>query len=177
MVKRQFNSRHRGNARRGIQILEMILVLPILLIAILACFQFGPVMIVQGTLTNAAEETARETAKIYQFDISDAADVDKSEAVANTILAAAHGLTTASPGVLLILENADGVACRGDAALEALHCPAATSVTDASETKATILLNVDDAPIPQVLETFCVDISGQRFQIAAVVRSDCLPIP
>lgn len=177
MVKHHFNSRRRVDTRRGVQILESILVLPILLIAILACFQFGPVMIVQATLTNAAEETARETSKIYQFDISDATDVDKSEAVANTILAAAHGLTTASPGVLLILENSDGVACRGDAAMEALYCPAATSVTDSMQTKATILLNVDDAPVPLVLQTFCVDISDQRFQIAAVVRSDCLPIP
>ena len=177
MTNHQRQHCHRVRSRRGVQILESVLVLPILLIAFLAIFQFGPLMIMQASLTNAAEETARETSKIYEFDINDATDVNKSESVANTILGAAHGLSTASPGVLLILENIDGVACRGDAALESLYCPAATSITDSLETRATLIVNISDAPVPQLLQTFGVTLSDQRFQIPAVVRKDFAPVP
>ncbi len=166
-----------GQTRRGVQILEGLLVLPILLIAFVAFCQFGPLLIVQSTLTSAAEETAREISKMYAFDINDPSGIAKAEGVANTILFAAHGLSTASPGLLLIMENADGVACSGDTVLDGLYCPATTSVTDLDETRVTLILNMNDSPVPQVLQTFGVDISDQRYQVAAVVRKDCAAIP
>jgi hypothetical protein len=61
--------------------------------------------------------------------------------------------------------------------LDGLYCPATTSVTDLDETRVTLILNMNDSPVPQVLQTFGVDISDQRYQVAAVVRKDCAAIP
>lgn len=168
------NARRRG-ARSGLQVLEMLLVLPIVLIVLLAFFQFGPLVLVQQTVTNAAEETSREITKICEFDISDPDDLAKAEDVVNTVLRAGHDLSTGSPGVLVVIENSDGVACLGDASLEPDFCPMTSSITDAAETRVTIILRIEDAPVPQVLQTFCIDFSDRYFQVSSLTRKDCPP--
>lgn len=166
-------ARQKGR-REGLQILETLLVLPVVLILLAAVFQFGPMVVVQQTVTNTAEETSREIAKIYEFDITDPVDLAKAEEVANSVLGAGHGLSTASPGVLLIIENFEGVACLGDPALEATFCPAMTSITDVAEIKVTVILTIEDAPVPQVMNTFCIDLSDRYYQVSSITRKDCV---
>ena len=164
----------RGVPRRGVQVLEALLVIPILLIAMAAFFQFGPLVIVQHATTNAAAETAREISKIYEFDINDPIDIAKAESVVNEVLGV-HGITVGDPGLLVVIEDENGVACIGDASLEPKFCPPNSSITDVSEVKVTVILMLEDAPVPNVLEVYCVDLSEKRYEVCSTARKSCVP--
>lgn len=169
----RFRNRARRSNRRGVQILEALLVIPILLIALAAFFQFGPMVTVQQTVTQASIETAREISKIYEFDISDSGDQAEAVEVVNDILGV-HGIQVGDPGLLVILEDFSGVACLGDAALETTYCPASTTVTDGAEFKVTLILSLANAPVPNVLGAYCVDLSDRHYQVTSVSRNNCL---
>lgn len=169
-------NRARRSSRRGVQILEAVLVIPILLIALAAFFQFGPMVTVQQAVTQASVETAREISKIYEFDISDPVDQAEAVEVVNNILGV-HGIQVGDPGLLVILEDFDGVACLGDASLETTYCPASTTVTEMAEFKVTIILSLENAPVPNVLGAYCVDLSDRHYQVTSVSRNNCLLPP
>ena len=48
--------------RRGIQVLEAVMLMPLLLLATFSFFVLGPAVTVQQSLNSAAAETAREVA-------------------------------------------------------------------------------------------------------------------
>jgi hypothetical protein len=172
-VDLKFRYRARRSNRRGVQILEALLVIPILLISLAAFFQFGPMVTVQQAVTQASIETAREISKIYEFDISDPGDQAEAVEVVNTILGV-HGIQVGDPGLLVILEDFNGVACLGDAALETTYCPASSTVTDGAEFKVTLILSLENAPVPNVLGAYCVDLSNRHYQVTSVSRNNCL---
>ncbi|MEC7979163.1 MAG: TadE family protein, partial [Planctomycetota bacterium] len=79
-------SDRRRRLRSGIQTLEAVLAIPVLLIGMFAFFQFGPLVTVQQAVTQAAIETAREISKVHMFDLSDAVDLAVAENVVNEVL-------------------------------------------------------------------------------------------
>lgn len=166
-------SDRRRRLRRGIQTLEAVLAIPILLIAMFAFFQFGPLVTVQQAVTQATVEAAREISKVHMFDLSDSSDLAVAEDVVNEVLGV-HGIQVGDSGLLVILEDASGVECLGDALLEPTHCPAATSVTDVAEYKVTLILRLENSPIPNVLGSYCVDLSDKYFQVTSVSRNHCV---
>lgn len=166
-------SDRRLRLRRGIQTLEAVLAIPILLIAMFAFFQFGPLVTVQQAVTQATVEAAREISKVHMFDLSDSSDLAVAEDVVNEVLGV-HGIQVGDSGLLVILEDASGVECLGDALLEPTHCPAATSVTDVAEYKVTLILRLETSPIPNVLGSYCVDLSDKYFQVTSVSRNHCV---
>ena len=100
----------RRRLRSGIQTLEAVLAIPILLIAMFAFFQFGPLVTVQQAVTQATVETAREISKVHRFDLSDSADLAVAEDVVNEVLGV-HGIQVGDSGLLVILEDVSGVEC------------------------------------------------------------------
>ena len=169
-------SRCRRSIRRGVQILEALLVIPILLIALAAFFQFGPMVTVQQTVTQASVETAREISKIYEFDINDTTDTDKAAEVVNDIVGV-HGIQVGDPGLLVILEDFNDVVCLGDNSLDSTFCPPTTTITDMAEFKVTVILLLENAPVPNVLGGYCVDLFDRHYEVTSVARNECLMPP
>jgi len=158
----------RQRSRRGIQVLEAILVLPILLIAILSGFLFAPLMAVNQATISAAEEAAREGAKQLGNQVVE----DIVLETAGPILAV-HGLRLEDEGgAMVIIEQFEQpVICRGDIGVWN-DCPNTSTVTDAAEVRVTVRVAVKAAPIPQVLKYFGVDLSSQTLECTALARKD-----
>ncbi len=160
-------------SRRGVQVLEAILVIPLCLIVILAFFDFGILMTVHHAGLNVAVETARELSKVPQFDISDPNDLDEVSEVVNDILGI-HGITLGEQGLLVIVEDANGFAClTGDTFMESRFCPSQTTITDDFEIKVTIVWLRENSPVPQLLRPFCVLDTDVYYQFCSIARRDC----
>lgn len=148
--------------RRGIETLEVLLALPVLVIVTMAFFQFGITMVVHHAVMASAAEGAREAAK--------GATAAEVGTVVETVLSA-HGLTVAAnSGVMVIVEDDTNVDCIGDTVTFAAECPMATSITDPDEVRVTVLVSFDVAPVPNVLATYFVDFSGKRYELSSVAR-------
>jgi Flp pilus assembly protein TadG len=65
MEASRYNRKHRRQTagRRGVETLEVVLALPVLLIATIAVFEFGFLILVHQAVTTAAVEGVREAAK------------------------------------------------------------------------------------------------------------------
>ena len=161
-----------GKRRRGVQVLESLLVIPICLLLVLAFVQFGATVTVHHAVLNAATETARELSKVPGFDITDPNDLDEAVEVIDEILGI-HGVTLGQPGLIVIIEDSNGVACLGDAALESEFCPSQSSIVDELEIKVCVILLIDNSPVPQFLDAYCIDFSGKRYEYCSIARRDC----
>lgn len=147
--------------RRGSLTLEAILIIPILLITSLAVLQFGVVMLVEQTITQAVIVAAREAGK--------GADIDAAAESVNSVLAL-HGLSV-GPGVTFILEDAlstPSVQVRGS-----YPCPTPAAPTvPAGQIKATLCANLAQPPFFNVLEAFGVSFRQRSFTISAVAERE-----
>lgn len=173
---RRDGSRRSTNNRRGVQTLELIVVLPILLLALLAIFQFGTAMVIHHAVINVAEETARELSKVFELDITDPDDIDEVGEVVNEIMGV-HGIALGDDGLLVVVEDSTGVVCLGDPAMEPEFCPPGTSITEEVEIKVTIFLLVENTPIPQLLDYYCIDFSDKYYEFCSIKRKECFEEP
>ena len=155
--------------RRGAQTLEILLVLPIFIIGFLAVIQFGVMILIHHAALNATEETARELSKVYEFDATDPQDIDEVSEVADEIMGV-HGITLGDPGLLVVVEDINGVACLGDPALEPRFCPPVSSVSDNRNVKVSLFLLIENTPVPQLLKTFCIDFTDKHYQFCSIMR-------
>lgn len=152
--------------------LEFIVASMAIVIVVMGTFLFGVTMTVHHAVTTAAAEGAREGAKTpTTIGAPDGVRVlDAVEATVAEVLST-HGLTIGpASGVMVVVEDSTGVDCRGEAIVA---CPGATSVTDPAEVRVRVLVNFDDANIPNLLATFGIDMSGKRLETCSVARRDC----
>jgi len=157
----------RRHLRRGIQVLEALLVIPILLIAIMSGFLFGPLIAVDQSTRSAAEDAAREGAKQRGSQV-----VEEIVMEVVTPILAIHNLSpTTGGGAMVIVEQLDEVSCLGDTGLWN-DCPVSSTVTDPAEVRVTVRVSVAAAPIPQVLAYFGVDLSSRTLECTALGRRD-----
>ena len=166
-----------GLGRAGIAAFESLLVIPILLFALMAAFEYGAMMAVHHAVMSAATEAAREGAKVPTDLATDAAGattriLDALEATVETVLFTTHGLTVVpDSGVFLIVEDSTGIASRGQVIGTV---PGATGITDASEVRVTIRVNFSNARVPNWLSAYCLDLSGKYFEMSSISRRDCV---
>jgi Flp pilus assembly protein TadG len=59
----------RGRCRRGVEVLELILVLPVLIIVLVGTFEYASLTMLQAAITHAATVGAREAGKCPHIDI------------------------------------------------------------------------------------------------------------
>ena len=151
----------RRSRRRGLQTLEVVLVLPILLLVSLAIFQFGILVLVQQSVAHAATVTAREAAK--------GADVDELVLVANQILGP-HCIEIGTDAAV-VLE--DVVAAQTLDYQGSLTCnPPVDPPTDADEVRTTICVGLNQKPFLTALKAYSIDFSGKRFEISSLVKKE-----
>ncbi|GAA4439326.1 hypothetical protein [Bremerella cremea] len=142
--------------RSGIQVLEVLLLFPVLLIATLSFFVLGPTVTIRQAVQHAAEEAAREVAKKTGTQTTDFIATD----VVNESLSV-HGLVLgANTGVLVVVEEDNLVTTVGDTSLAT--APAAVPFANPDQVIVTVYVSVDDAPIPNELSNMGFDISGRQ---------------
>lgn len=167
-------------ARRGIQVFEVLLLFPVLLIATLSFFVLGPTVTIRQNVQHAAEEAAREIAK-------------KTGTQTTTIIAtevvnevfSVHGLSLATPGVRVDVweYNADTMLIEptelGDLGVPApLVPPNAMNFNDPDQVIVQVTVEVESTPIPNVLSQMKFDISGRYvLHRATAFRDSYLPTP
>ncbi len=151
--------------RRGIQVLEVVLLLPVLIIATFSFFVLGPTVTVSQATQNAAEETAREVAKKTGTQTTEEITKD----VINQVLSV-HGMSLKTPGVLVVVEEFHQIGAWGDTSVS--NVPASSSVTDEDQVIVTLFITTDAAPIPNVLSQMSFDISGRTITRQATAFRD-----
>ena len=151
----------RRSSRRGSLTLEAVLVLPILLLATLAVFQFGVLMLIEQTITHAVTVAAREAGK--------GADIDATALSVNAVLGL-HGLSV-GPGATLILEDSlstPAVQVRGT-----FPCPVpSTPSVPPGMLKATLCVDLTQKPFFNLLATCGLDFTGRKFTVSAMAHRE-----
>ncbi|PQO42157.1 TadE/TadG family type IV pilus assembly protein [Blastopirellula marina] len=145
--------------------LEVVLLLPVLVIATFSFFVLGPTVAVRQTVQHAAEETAREVAKSTGSQTT----LGVTSQVIEQVLSV-HGLDLDTPGVLVIVEQFDDVQSLGDESVTDI--PITSSVTQPEQVIVTLLVTTDSAPIPNVLRSMNFEISGRTISHRATAFRD-----
>jgi hypothetical protein len=161
------NYRHyRSQRRRGRLTLEILLVLPILLLATFAIFQFGIALLIKQSVVHAATVAAREAGK--------AADADELVFVVDAILEN-HGLAIGEDASLVLEdpESVTPVETRGD-----LPCsPPDNPALEDDEVRVTVCVSMGSPPFLNALKYYGADFSNRRISISSVVRKEEFPDP
>lgn len=148
-------------ARRGIQVLEVIMLFPILVIATFSFFVIGPTVTVRQNVQHAAEEAAREVAKKIGTQTTEIIATD----VVNEVLSV-HGLDLSTPGVRVDVWEYDGDMMMIDPTElgDYMNVPDPATPVDFDDPDQVIVqvtVEVDSAPIPNVLSKMKFDVSGR----------------
>jgi Flp pilus assembly protein TadG len=148
--------------RRGIEVLELVLVLPILFLTLIAGIQFATTLVVNNTISAAVHEASRLAAMgCDESEISDAVDQ----------FLAAHNLSL-GVGTRLVIDNSSSTLFDlGDGSLTS---PTVGSAVPANSVRATLLVATDVTPIPNLLANYCVDFEGKQYELCSIAHVlDC----
>jgi len=147
--------------RRGIQVLEVLVLFPVLLIATFSFFVLGPTVTIRQNVQHAAEEAAREVAKKTGTQSTTNIATDAIDEVLSV-----HGLGLSQPGVRAdVWEFVPGGGGSivstplGDTNVPAPMQP--SGLNDPNEVIVQVSVAVADTPIPQVLTNMNFDITGR----------------
>jgi len=159
-----------SHQRHGVQALEAILVIPVLVVTLAAMVQFGSTSTVLQAVESAADEIARELAKVEVRGGNFATDAPAiARDVANEVLSV-HGLSVDAPrtGVRVIFEDSANTGSIGDLNLTPNNAPA--NAVNANEVRVTVLVSFDPGggnpdPVPNVLSFVGLTFTGKQFEV------------
>ncbi len=158
--------------RRAASTLEIILVLPVLLIASLAIFEFGVLMVLQQTVTTAATEGARAAAREPT-----AAAANQSALLAVNRVLRVHRLFVDGSAVpdpnsdtRMVLEY--GVMAPIYSGDPGVDCFPPDPVMTAADVRVSVCVSLTKSPLLNLLSAFGFDLAGKRLEIAAMARRE-----
>lgn len=150
----------RRAGRRGVQSVEVIFILPMLLIVFLAAMQFGVVMVVQQAVAHAATVGAREAGK--------GADINEVACIVNRVLSC-HCITVGT-NASVILEDPE--ATPSEEQLGPVLCSAPPSpAIDSDEVRVTVCVDATSRPFLQALKVFGI-CCPRRLKASSVVAKE-----
>ena len=161
-------NRQTADKSRGVITLEFILVLPVLLVATLAVFEFGFLLLVNEAVTAASVRGAREAAKIGTTPDEVAETVQKYLAVHN-ITFTTDGTNNTDPARVtiegtLVASDLD----MGERGNTSIPCTPKGPSVAANEVRVTVCVNVTDStgmtPVPDLLSTFGFSLQGYVYE-------------
>ena len=160
-IARRRGLRLRKPTRRGFQTVEVIVVLPIVLIATLAVFEYGIAMVVEQAITHAATVAAREAGK--------GATMDQIESDVNAVLAP-HNLEVGEFVSFIVedLEANEPVDQRGTLTCDAPTAPA----IEIDDVRVTVCVDLSAQPFLNGLQAYGLDFAGKTFSVSALVRKE-----
>lgn len=144
----------RRRIRNGVETLQLIIALPVLVIALVAALQYGVMMIVLGDVTHAATVGARETGK----HVDDATVVQ----VVNTVLGV-HGITI-GPNATVVVERFG----QPDFMQGGVPCAPVGPALAMDEVRVTVCVDLTAAPLWNYLTMWGLDFTGKRFEVSSV---------
>jgi hypothetical protein len=142
------------SARRGVETLQLIIALPVLVIALVAGIQFGIVMIVLGTVTQAATVGARETGK----HVDDATVVEVVDAVLGV-----HGLAIGPNATVVVERFGEPTFVQGGVA-----CNPTGPAIGPDDVRVTVCVDLTTAPLLNCLTMYGLDFTGRRLEVSSV---------
>lgn len=166
----------RRHRRRGVEVLELLLVTPVILLALLGAFEFSMLTLNQSVVTHATTVGAREAAK----------DPTTSEVLAeiNNVLAAYDIQITDSSGsgTVLVIQNGSSPATPakyGDPLLTGECNPPANPALQADEVRVTICIALDAAktsgtPVMNAFNYCGFTFADKRFEVSAMAAKESL---
>ncbi len=149
--------RRRQHQRRGIEVLEFILAMPVLILVLIAGIQFATVLVVDNTIQAAAIEAAR---------VSSAENCDETD-VANAVnqFLNVHGIRL-GPGARLVIQDSTGTLTSiGDDGLTSDHL---SPLPPANFVRSVLVVETNRTPIPNLLANYCVDYSGKQYEACSI---------
>ena len=151
----------RFRRRHGLQTLELVLVLPILMLVTIGVFQFAVLMLVQQAVTHAATVGAREAGK--GADVEELVDVVEAILAPHDIKIGPHAsVTLEDPTATSPVEQRGSLACP----------PPSTPSLDSDEVRVTVCLDLTSKPLLNALKSNGIDLMGKRFRISSVVKKE-----
>jgi hypothetical protein len=144
--------------RKGVYTLELIMVVPIILIATIAAFQFGLALVVKQSVVHAATVAAREAGK--------GADADELEVVVEEVLAA-HGITIGSEASL-VLETFGSSEMRGTLACD----PPMSPSLGVDDVRVTVCVDLGGSAFFNPLVAYGIDFTGKTFTASSLVKKE-----
>ena len=150
--------------RRGVQVLEMILITPVFVAVFVAAAEYVPVLIGQSTLTHAVGEGAREAGK--------GGNLNDVLAAVNKVLLANNLAVTDAPGsgTMVVLQNGPNTFEFGDPNLTC-QLPPSPAVGEVQVTLCVLFSAAKiNSTVPMVspFNVFGYTLNGKRFQVSAL---------
>ena len=163
--------RGQPTGRRGAVTLEVILALPALLIATIAVFEFGIIMLVHQAVTTAAVEGAREAAKDQSTTAATALEVEQILDIHQLIFDPTS--TNTIDDVHLLVERF-GLPTeeRGN---NTLPCSAQGGPLQSSQIRVTVcvrMTNANGRPVPDWLSSFGFSLAGRTLEASALTTAE-----
>lgn len=156
--------RRRPSRRRGVGTLQLILVLPVILVVLLALFEFTMLMVLKSAVTHAATVAAREAGK--DADIDELAEVVQAVVAANCITIG----DTPGCGTKIVLEAGDGAITEyGDTDM---NCTLPANAVGPDEVRVTVCVATDATGLGDWLEDFGFSILGRCLKASSLVKRE-----
>lgn len=161
----------RASRRKGLEYLELVVVMPILFMATIAIFQFGIMMLYHTAVTSAAVEGAREYAKPGATPTNVADNIQSILAIHQV----QFNTTTTVAGfgdAYVLFELSDTMSTttdeRGnsDLAVSAVG-PPTFSANEARVTVCSKLVSDNDRPVPNWLKYIGLDLSARHIRVSS----------
>ena len=150
--------------RKGSLTLQIVLVLPILVIATIAVIQIGFLITLKQAVHHAATAGAREAAK--------GGDINHVECVVNSILRT-HALMVGECASVLLEDVA--LSATPFQAGTAYCDPPATPVLDGKEVRVTVCIDLSKQPLANALSAVGICGSGKGFRASSVAQKEVPP--
>lgn len=161
----------RTSKRKGVEYLELILVMPILFIATLAIFEFGILLLYEEAVTSAAVEGAREAAKTTND--TEVAFVVQSFLAIHNVIFDINSVSNNGGNAYVLIERGLAIGERGSIVYAAT--PTGPNPLSANEVRVTVqtpLMVGNDKPVPNWLRFFGFDLASSRIKISSLTLAE-----
>lgn len=148
----------RKHPRTGAVTLEAILAIPVLIIVLMAAFEFGTLAVIHQAVQAAVTESAREAAKV---------PTTRAAVDGNRLVLTVQNVVTQT------LFNTHGIAL-ADVTIDVDDMTSDGTITDPAEVRVNLKLELVDTPLPNLLGTFGVDLLSRNFDVTSISRRDCI---
>lgn len=160
-------TRWRSSRRKGVEYLELILVMPVLFISTLAIFEFGVLLLYEETVTSATVEGAREAAKTTDDTV--VAGVIQEFLAINQVIFDTTTISNGGGNAYVLIERGLTTGERGNLNFAAAASgPNPLSANEVRVTVSTPLVIANDQPVPNWLKYFGLDLGTSRMRISSL---------
>ena len=154
--------------RRGVEALEVILALPALMVATVAIFEFGFILLVQQAVITAAVEGAREAAKVGSTTEAAALQVQQVLGTHELDFVATSGTNMTDDVRVLVDGPVPGL---NDVGNSTLPCSAQGAALAANQVRVTVCVKMNNSknrPVPDLLGSLGFSLKDRTFEASAL---------